>query len=138
MDLLSVTSPRHTRYSIHIQHSLSTVSTHNVRPGRYSISSSSGTRKRSHGSGECQDPKHGAFESTYSSFLSILVALLQSAPGKSSQAIPDEQQRGGVFGSGENKGSESGQAGDSHSGAGNLSNVSSLFSMLLAKIRVID
>ncbi|CDR87104.1 uncharacterized protein SPSC_00230 [Sporisorium scitamineum] len=45
----------------------------------------------------------------------------QSAPGKSSQAIPDEQQRGGVFGEGKNKGAESGQAGDSNSGAGNLS-----------------
>ncbi|SJX61529.1 uncharacterized protein SRS1_12514 [Sporisorium reilianum f. sp. reilianum] len=44
----------------------------------------------------------------------------QSAPGKSSHAIPDEQQRGGVFGHGENKGAESGQAGDSSSGAGNL------------------
>ncbi|SNX83459.1 uncharacterized protein MEPE_02166 [Melanopsichium pennsylvanicum] len=43
----------------------------------------------------------------------------QSAPGKSSQAIPDEQQRGGIFGSGENKGAESGQAGDS-AGSGNL------------------
>ncbi|CCF53591.1 hypothetical protein NDA18_003631 [Ustilago nuda] len=46
----------------------------------------------------------------------------QSAPGKSSQAVPDEQQRGGIFGSGENKGSESGQAGDNNSGAGNLEN----------------
>ncbi|SPO24634.1 uncharacterized protein UTRI_01598_B [Ustilago trichophora] len=44
----------------------------------------------------------------------------QSAPGKSSQAIPDEQQRGGIFGSGVNKGAESGQAGDAMSGQGNL------------------
>ncbi|SPO22920.1 uncharacterized protein UTRI_01598 [Ustilago trichophora] len=44
----------------------------------------------------------------------------QSAPGKSSQAIPDEQQRGGIFGSGENKGAESGQAGDAKNGQGNL------------------
>nr|CDI52318.1 putative protein [Melanopsichium pennsylvanicum 4] len=52
---------------------------------------------------------------------SMLVPPLhfQSAPGKSSQAIPDEQQRGGIFGSGENKGAESGQAGDS-AGSGNL------------------
>lgn len=47
----------------------------------------------------------------------------QSAPGKSSQAIPDEQQRGGIFGSGENKGAESGQAGDNNSGAGDLQQV---------------
>ncbi|KAJ9478481.1 hypothetical protein PHBOTO_002046 [Pseudozyma hubeiensis] len=46
----------------------------------------------------------------------------QSAPGKDSHAIPDDQQRGGVFGGGENKGAESGQAGDSNSGAGNLKN----------------
>ncbi|EST07431.1 hypothetical protein PSEUBRA_002501 [Kalmanozyma brasiliensis GHG001] len=46
----------------------------------------------------------------------------QSAPGKSSKAVPDEEQRGGVFGSGENKGAESGEAGDSNnSGSGNLS-----------------
>ena len=56
-----------------------------------------------------------------------LSASQQSAPGKSSQAIPDEQQRGGVFGGGENKGAESGQAGDSNSGAGNLGEVSRFF-----------
>lgn len=52
--------------------------------------------------------------------------LIQSAPGKSSQAIPDEQQRGGIFGSGENKGAESGQAGDANGGQGNLEEVSDL------------
>lgn len=59
--------------------------------------------------------------------------LFQSAPGKSSQAIPDDQQRGGVFGKGDNKGAESGHAGDSHSGAGNLGEVcaSLTFSQLL-------
>ncbi|PWZ00814.1 hypothetical protein BCV70DRAFT_200081 [Testicularia cyperi] len=37
----------------------------------------------------------------------------QSAPGKSSSAIPDEQQRAGVFGSGQSKSAESGTAGQS-------------------------
>lgn len=54
----------------------------------------------------------------------------QSAPGKDSKAIPDEQQRGGVFGDGENKGAESGQAGDANDSAGNLKNVSDLLGSL--------
>ncbi|ETS62685.1 hypothetical protein PaG_02420 [Moesziomyces aphidis] len=44
----------------------------------------------------------------------------QSAPGKPSHAMPDEEQRGAVFGKGESKSGESGQAGDAHAGAGNI------------------
>ncbi len=48
----------------------------------------------------------------------------QSAPGKSSNAIPDEEQRGGVFGKGGAKSNESGQAGDDNAATGDLGAVS--------------
>ncbi len=40
--------------------------------------------------------------------------------------MPDEEQRGAVFGKGESKSSESGQAGDAHPGAGNIEQVSTI------------
>lgn len=67
------------------------------------------------------------FQNADHTLFSSPLVFSQSAPGKDSQAIPDEQQRGGIFGEGQNKGSESGQAGDSNSASGNLDEVRILF-----------
>ncbi|GAC96541.1 dead box ATP-dependent rna helicase [Pseudozyma hubeiensis SY62] len=122
-----------------LTNALSIKSTNHVRPRRYSVSPSPGTRERSHGSGKHRTPPRRlqctADKSTADSltvFLVFLLRRLQSAPGKDSHAVPDDQQRGGVFGDGENKGAESGQAGDSNSGAGNLKNVSIMAQLFIA------